>query len=206
MPRTAIGTGIGRLRQLRLLTISRAAIAHSTNGKARSVAAASQNGINVEKRHARRCDEVMAGLNLVEIEEVIEVIRKVRDGGISILVIEHVIKAIKSLSDRLLVLHHGEKIAEGEPSLDISAKPDEIQLSARLLAGLRQLDLPASAPKEGAYCDVVENRQAGKRPHDLKCASYTEPCATICGHTSKRPSFKKDVPRTWGQRPADQAD
>jgi branched-chain amino acid transport system ATP-binding protein len=38
------------------------------------------------------CDEVMAGLNLVEIEEVIEVIRKVRDGGISILVIEHVIK------------------------------------------------------------------------------------------------------------------
>ena len=42
-------------------------------------------------------------------------IRKVRDEGISILVIEHVIKAIKSLSDRLLVLHHGEKIAEGEP-------------------------------------------------------------------------------------------
>jgi branched-chain amino acid transport system ATP-binding protein len=61
------------------------------------------------------CDEVMAGLNHVEIEEVIEVIRKVRDTGISVLVIEHVIKAIKSLSDRLLVLHHGEKIAEGEP-------------------------------------------------------------------------------------------
>src|SRR6185437_15200567 len=61
------------------------------------------------------CDEVMAGLNLVEIEEVIAVIRKVREKGISILVIEHVIKAIKSLSDRLLVLNHGEKIAEGEP-------------------------------------------------------------------------------------------
>jgi branched-chain amino acid transport system ATP-binding protein len=57
----------------------------------------------------------MAGLNLVEIDEVIEVIRKVRDTGISVLVIEHVIKAIKSLSDRLLVLHHGEKIADGEP-------------------------------------------------------------------------------------------
>ncbi len=62
------------------------------------------------------CDEVMAGLNHVEIEEVIEVIRKVRDQGISVLVIEHVIKAIKSLSDRLLVLHHGEKIADGVPS------------------------------------------------------------------------------------------
>ena len=41
------------------------------------------------------CDEVMAGLNLVEIEEVIDVISKIRASGISILVIEHVIKAIK---------------------------------------------------------------------------------------------------------------
>ena len=62
------------------------------------------------------CDEVMAGLNHVEIDEVIDVIRKVRDQGISVLVIEHVIKAIKSLSDRLLVLHHGEKIADGLPN------------------------------------------------------------------------------------------
>ncbi|TPI78008.1 ABC transporter ATP-binding protein [Mesorhizobium sp. B2-8-9] len=61
------------------------------------------------------CDEVMAGLNHVEIDEVIGVIRKLRDRGISILVIEHVIKAIKNLSDRLLVLHHGEKIADGVP-------------------------------------------------------------------------------------------
>jgi branched-chain amino acid transport system ATP-binding protein len=58
-------------------------------------------------------DEVMAGLNHVEIEEVIEVIKNVRDQGISILVIEHVMKAIKSLSDRVLVMHHGEKIVEG---------------------------------------------------------------------------------------------
>jgi branched-chain amino acid transport system ATP-binding protein len=66
------------------------------------------------------CDEVMAGLNLVEIEEVIEVIRRVREQGISVLVIEHVIKAIKSLSDRLLVLHHGEKIADGKPETVLS--------------------------------------------------------------------------------------
>jgi branched-chain amino acid transport system ATP-binding protein len=58
-------------------------------------------------------DEVMAGLNHVEIQEVIDVIKKVRDQGISILVIEHVMKAIKSLSDRIFVLHHGDKIAEG---------------------------------------------------------------------------------------------
>lgn len=66
------------------------------------------------------CDEVMAGLNLVEIDEVIEVIRRVREQGISILVIEHVIKAIKSLSDRLLVIHHGEKIADGAPDAVLS--------------------------------------------------------------------------------------
>jgi branched-chain amino acid transport system ATP-binding protein len=72
------------------------------------------------------CDEVMAGLNHVEIEEVIDVIRKVRAQGISVLVIEHVIKAIKSLSDRLLVLHHGEKIAEGTPDA-VLADPAVIQ-------------------------------------------------------------------------------
>lgn len=72
------------------------------------------------------CDEVMAGLNHVEIEEVIEVIQKVRTQGISILVIEHVIKAIKSLSDRLLVLHHGEKIAEGTPD-QVLSNPTVIQ-------------------------------------------------------------------------------
>jgi branched-chain amino acid transport system ATP-binding protein len=75
------------------------------------------------------CDEVMAGLNHVEIDEVIGVIRKVRDSGITILVIEHVIKAIKSLSDRLLVIHHGEKIADGEPDAVLS---DETVVEAYL--------------------------------------------------------------------------
>jgi len=60
-------------------------------------------------------DEVMAGLTHVEIDEVAMVIREVQHQGISILVIEHVIRAIKTLSHRLLVLHHGEKIADGRP-------------------------------------------------------------------------------------------
>jgi branched-chain amino acid transport system ATP-binding protein len=66
------------------------------------------------------CDEVMAGLNDVEVDEVVAIIRKVRDRGIAIIVIEHVIRAIKSLSDRLLVLHHGEKIADGAPDTVLS--------------------------------------------------------------------------------------
>jgi len=72
------------------------------------------------------CDEVMAGLNHVEIDEVIAIIRKLRDEGIAILVIEHVIKAIRSLSDRLIVLHHGEKIADGTPDA-VLADPTVVQ-------------------------------------------------------------------------------
>jgi branched-chain amino acid transport system ATP-binding protein len=67
-------------------------------------------------------DEVMAGLNAVEIEEVIDIIRKVKLQGISILVIEHVMKAIKSLSDRLMVLHHGQLITMGAPG-EVLADP-----------------------------------------------------------------------------------
>ena len=58
-------------------------------------------------------DEVMAGLNPVEVTEVVELIKKIRGSGVTILVIEHVMKAIRSLSDRILVLHHGQQIAAG---------------------------------------------------------------------------------------------
>jgi branched-chain amino acid transport system ATP-binding protein len=61
-------------------------------------------------------DEVMAGLNAVEVDDVVRLIQKIRETGVSILVIEHVIKAIRSLSDRLMVLHHGQQIALGNPN------------------------------------------------------------------------------------------
>jgi branched-chain amino acid transport system ATP-binding protein len=58
-------------------------------------------------------DEVMAGLNAVEVDEVIEIIKKLRATGVGILVVEHVMRAIRKLSDRVLVLHHGRMLAEG---------------------------------------------------------------------------------------------
>jgi branched-chain amino acid transport system ATP-binding protein len=58
-------------------------------------------------------DEVMAGLNPVEVTDVVELIKRIRGTGVTILVIEHVMKAIRSLADRLLVLHHGQQIAAG---------------------------------------------------------------------------------------------
>lgn len=60
-------------------------------------------------------DEVMAGLNPNEVDQAVELIRQIRDRGISLLIIEHVMRAIKAISDRIFVLHHGEKIAEGTP-------------------------------------------------------------------------------------------
>jgi len=58
-------------------------------------------------------DEVMAGLNFSEIDKAIELIKKIRDTGITILIIEHVMRVIKHVCDRIFVLHHGQKIADG---------------------------------------------------------------------------------------------
>jgi len=60
-------------------------------------------------------DEVMAGLNPTEVAQAMELITRIRDKGITIFMIEHVMKAIMGVCDRIMVLHHGEKIAEGTP-------------------------------------------------------------------------------------------
>lgn len=60
-------------------------------------------------------DEVMAGLNLREIESAMELVRQVNEMGITLLVIEHVMKAIVGVCERVVVLDFGEKIAEGTP-------------------------------------------------------------------------------------------
>ena len=60
-------------------------------------------------------DEVMAGLNTKEIEEALALIRKVHEEGVTLFVVEHVMKVIMSISDRIMVLHHGEKITTGTP-------------------------------------------------------------------------------------------
>jgi len=60
-------------------------------------------------------DEVMAGLNHKEISDMMELIQHINSMGITILVIEHVMKAIMGISHRVLVMHYGRKIAEGRP-------------------------------------------------------------------------------------------
>lgn len=61
-------------------------------------------------------DEVMAGLRPKEIGEMIALIQDIRRKGITVFVIEHIMKVIMSLSDRIVVLNYGQKIASGKPS------------------------------------------------------------------------------------------
>jgi branched-chain amino acid transport system ATP-binding protein len=68
-------------------------------------------------------DEVMAGLTPAEVAAMLETIRRLhREYGLTILVIEHVMRALMQLAERIVVLHHGEKIAEGTPAA-IGADP-----------------------------------------------------------------------------------
>jgi len=60
-------------------------------------------------------DELMAGLNPTEVAQAMELVTRIRGEGITIFMIEHVMKAIMNVCDRIMVLHHGEKIAEGTP-------------------------------------------------------------------------------------------
>jgi branched-chain amino acid transport system ATP-binding protein len=61
-------------------------------------------------------DEVLSGLNPTEIEHMIGVVRRIRDRGVTILIIEHLMQAIMNLSDRIVVLNFGQKLAEGLPA------------------------------------------------------------------------------------------
>lgn len=61
-------------------------------------------------------DEVMAGLNTAEMMEAVGFIKKVRDSGVTLVVVEHVMKALFGMADRVIVLNAGEKIAEGTPA------------------------------------------------------------------------------------------
>jgi branched-chain amino acid transport system permease protein len=74
-------------------------------------------------------DEVMAGLNPSEIDESVEMIRKVFDSGVTIVIVEHLMRVVTSLSTRMIVLDQGKLIAEGEPE---AVMRDSLVVSAYL--------------------------------------------------------------------------
>ena len=71
-------------------------------------------------------DEVLAGLNPSEISGMVDIVKKIRDRGITIIMIEHVMKAVMNVSDRMIVLDYGQQIAEGTPE-EIANNPQVIE-------------------------------------------------------------------------------
>ena len=86
-------------------------------------------------------DEVMAGLNPSEIIEIIAIIRKIRDSGVTVLLIEHVMQAVMSLSEEIYVLSYGKIIAHGLPTEVVA---DEAVIEAYLGRGAGTMPAGAS--------------------------------------------------------------
>ncbi len=70
-------------------------------------------------------DEVVAGLNPSEVTATIDVIRRIQQGRVTIVIVEHILRVIMGLSDRVVVLDHGRKLAEGTPA-QVAANPEVI--------------------------------------------------------------------------------
>ena len=88
--------------------------------RAQDLILANQKRLEVARALATRpdlllLDEVMAGLTPTEVASSMDLVKKIRETGVTVFMIEHVMKAIMSICDRIIVLHHGEKIAEGSP-------------------------------------------------------------------------------------------
>jgi len=71
-------------------------------------------------------DESMAGLTKVELQQIIDLFKKIRNNGLTLIVVEHVMEAVMQISDRVIVLNSGKKIMEGTPK-EVVSNPEVIQ-------------------------------------------------------------------------------
>ncbi len=115
--------GLSRTQALRIAddVLARVNLAHKATFKGDQLTVADRKRLEMARALATNpqlllLDEVMAGLTPSEVMQAVELIRQINRMGVTVLVIEHVVRAIMSVSNRVLVLHHGRKIAEDEPA------------------------------------------------------------------------------------------
>jgi len=117
--------GLARTEALRVL--ERLGLAEEADTDPQSMTLARRKRLEVARALATRprlllLDEVLAGLNPVEVQDALPLIRSIREGGVTIFIIEHIMAALMSLSDRVLVMDQGVLIATGTPA-EVTANP-----------------------------------------------------------------------------------
>ena len=122
---------LNQARKVALEVLERVSMAERAETLARSLTIAGKKRLEVARALAARpklllLDEVLAGLNPTEVTYMIGIVREIRDSGISVFMIEHLMQAIMSLSDRIVVLSFGQKLAEGRPE-EVARDPQVIE-------------------------------------------------------------------------------
>ena len=119
--------GLSRTKALRVAddVLERVNLAHKATFKGDQLTIADRKRLEMARALATNpqlllLDEVMAGLTATEVAQAVELIQQINKTGVTVLVIEHIVRAIASVSNRILVMHHGRKIAEDEPSQVLS--------------------------------------------------------------------------------------
>jgi branched-chain amino acid transport system ATP-binding protein len=127
--RESLGLRAARAEAFEVLKL--VGLAERTNDSARSLTLAGKKRLEVARALAAKpklllLDEVLAGLNPTEVAMMIDLVRKICDSGVSVFMIEHVMQAMMRLSDRIVVLNFGQKLAEGSP-VEVAGDPQVIE-------------------------------------------------------------------------------
>jgi len=135
---------LSRARDIAEEVLSSVGLADRADAQAASLNVAQKKRLELARALAARpylilLDEVLAGLNQVEITEMLHVLRQIHERGVTVLIIEHVMHALMNISERVVVLNYGKQISEGTPEevandpVVIEAYLGDPKMAARLM-------------------------------------------------------------------------